>query len=176
MAFLLLQPCFTFPLWSWWKTSQVYRHVLIEDELLMSHSCVEASVWPDFLTFVRRPVHVALKRVELEECVKWMVPFAVALRELGGSPMKTFTGIPADDMHNIQSHASYITWLVRKNEAFLASVSDPVRSEEKSLCSALLNLWKNRSRSAVYKTTSSTGHTRLFEVDSETGRSANHHD
>lgn len=78
-------------------------------------------MWPDFLTFVRPSVHVALKRVELEECVKWMVPFAVALRELGGSPMKTFTGIPAEDMHNIQPHASYMTWLVRKNEAFLAS-------------------------------------------------------
>lgn len=53
----------------------------------------------------------ALKRVEVEECVAWMVPFAMALREVGGSPMKTFTGIPADDMHNIQTHASYLTWL-----------------------------------------------------------------
>ncbi|AWP02033.1 putative G1/S-specific cyclin-E1 [Scophthalmus maximus] len=53
----------------------------------------------------------ALKRVEVEECVRWMVPFAMALREVGGLPMKTFTGIPADDMHNIQSHASFLTWL-----------------------------------------------------------------
>ncbi|KAK2919672.1 hypothetical protein Q8A73_001876 [Channa argus] len=53
----------------------------------------------------------ALKRVEVEECVRWMVPFAMALREFGGSPMKTFTGISGDDMHNIQSHAPYITWL-----------------------------------------------------------------
>lgn len=42
-----------------------------------------------------------------------MVPFATALREVGGSTMKMFTGIPADDMHNIQTHASYMTWLVR---------------------------------------------------------------
>ncbi|XP_069565971.1 G1/S-specific cyclin-E1 [Brachyistius frenatus] len=53
----------------------------------------------------------ALKRVEVEECVRWMAPFAMALREVGGSPMKTFTGIPADDMHNIQTHAAYLTWL-----------------------------------------------------------------
>ncbi|XP_041793744.1 G1/S-specific cyclin-E1 [Chelmon rostratus] len=53
----------------------------------------------------------ALKRVEVEKCVRWMVPFAMALRELGGSRMRTFTGIPADDMHNIQTHASYIAWL-----------------------------------------------------------------
>uniref|UniRef100_A0A3Q0RGR3 Cyclin E1 n=1 Tax=Amphilophus citrinellus TaxID=61819 RepID=A0A3Q0RGR3_AMPCI len=53
----------------------------------------------------------ALKRAELEECVRWMVPFAMALREVGSSPMKTFLGIPADDMHNIQTHAPYMTWL-----------------------------------------------------------------
>lgn len=55
---------------------------------------------------------LALKKAEVEECVRWMVPFAMALREFGGSPMKTFAGIPADDMHNIQSHAAYLTWLV----------------------------------------------------------------
>uniref|UniRef100_A0A3Q2X5U9 Cyclin E1 n=1 Tax=Haplochromis burtoni TaxID=8153 RepID=A0A3Q2X5U9_HAPBU len=53
----------------------------------------------------------ALKRVEVEECVRWMVPFAMALREVGSSPMKTFPGISADDMHNIQTHAPYVTWL-----------------------------------------------------------------
>lgn len=53
-----------------------------------------------------------LKRAELEECVRWMVPFAMALREVGGSSVKAFTGIPADNVHNIQTHASYMTWLV----------------------------------------------------------------
>uniref|UniRef100_A0A3P9JE41 Cyclin E1 n=1 Tax=Oryzias latipes TaxID=8090 RepID=A0A3P9JE41_ORYLA len=53
----------------------------------------------------------ALKRVEVEECVRWMVPFAVALREVGGSAMKAFVGIPAEDVHNIQTHAAYLTWL-----------------------------------------------------------------
>lgn len=60
-------------------------------------------------------VLAALKRVEVEECVRWMVPFAIALQEVGGSSMRTFTGISADDMHNIQTHASYITWLVRES-------------------------------------------------------------
>lgn len=53
----------------------------------------------------------ALKGSEVDECVRWMVPFAMALRERSGQPMKTFAGIPADDMHNIQIHASYLTWL-----------------------------------------------------------------
>ncbi|KAM4743810.1 G1/S-specific cyclin-E1 isoform 2-T4 [Anableps anableps] len=53
----------------------------------------------------------ALKKVEVEECVRWMVPFAMVLREVGGSRMKTFAGIPADDMHNIQSHSSYLALL-----------------------------------------------------------------
>lgn len=60
-------------------------------------------------------VHAALKRVELEECVRWMLPFAMALREVGGSSMKTFPGIPADDMHNIQMHVPYMTWLVSES-------------------------------------------------------------
>lgn len=53
----------------------------------------------------------ALKRVEVEQCVRWMVPFAMALREVGGSAMKSFEGISKDDTHNIQTHASYMTWL-----------------------------------------------------------------
>lgn len=66
--------------------------------------------------FIRPPpFYAALKRVEVEECVRWMVPFAMALREVGGTPMKTFTGISADDMHNIQTHAPYLTWLVNKS-------------------------------------------------------------
>lgn len=74
---------------------------------------------PRLITYVHPSVHAALKRVELEECVRWMVPFAMALREVGGLPMKTFTGIPADDMHNIQTHASYMAWLVREKEKAL---------------------------------------------------------
>lgn len=53
----------------------------------------------------------ALKGAEVEECVRWMVPFAIVLRENEGRPMKTFTGISADDMHNIQTHAAYLTWM-----------------------------------------------------------------
>uniref|UniRef100_A0A672IAW7 Cyclin E1 n=1 Tax=Salarias fasciatus TaxID=181472 RepID=A0A672IAW7_SALFA len=53
----------------------------------------------------------ALKRAELEECVRWMEPFAMALREAGTLPMKQFVGIAAEDMHNIQTHAPYMTWL-----------------------------------------------------------------
>ncbi|CAL1603279.1 unnamed protein product [Knipowitschia caucasica] len=53
----------------------------------------------------------ALKGSEVEECVRWMVPFAMALKEDEGRPMKTFTGISDDDMHNIQTHTAYLTWL-----------------------------------------------------------------
>uniref|UniRef100_H2RL04 Cyclin E1 n=1 Tax=Takifugu rubripes TaxID=31033 RepID=H2RL04_TAKRU len=53
----------------------------------------------------------ALKRAELEECVRWMVPFAMALREVSGASLKSFPGIPEDDVHNIQIHASYMAWL-----------------------------------------------------------------
>uniref|UniRef100_A0A674N0X3 Cyclin E1 n=1 Tax=Takifugu rubripes TaxID=31033 RepID=A0A674N0X3_TAKRU len=45
-------------------------------------------------------------------CVRWMVPFAMALREVSGASLKSFPGIPEDDVHNIQTHASYMAWLV----------------------------------------------------------------
>lgn len=44
--------------------------------------------------------------------MRWMVPFAMALREVGGASLKTFPGIPEEDVHNIQTHASYMAWLV----------------------------------------------------------------
>lgn len=52
-----------------------------------------------------------LKRSDVEGCVRWMVPFAMALRETSSSSMKTFPGIPADDVHNIQTHVAYMAWL-----------------------------------------------------------------
>ncbi|XP_027869656.1 G1/S-specific cyclin-E1 isoform X1 [Xiphophorus couchianus] len=67
----------------------------------------------------------ALKRVELEECVRWMVPFAMVLREAGGSPMKTFTGITADDMHNIQSHSSFLSLLAKAQSYHSVDLKDP---------------------------------------------------
>ncbi|XP_060767260.1 G1/S-specific cyclin-E1 isoform X2 [Neoarius graeffei] len=54
-----------------------------------------------------------LKWCDVERCVRWMVPFAMALREVGSSSLKTFKGIPAENMHNIQSHAPYLDWLGR---------------------------------------------------------------
>lgn len=53
-----------------------------------------------------------LKWCDLEECVRWMVPFAMSIREAGSSALKTFKGIAADDMHNIQTHVAYLEWLV----------------------------------------------------------------
>ncbi|XP_062845781.1 G1/S-specific cyclin-E1 [Trichomycterus rosablanca] len=52
-----------------------------------------------------------LKWSDVESCVRWMVPFAMAIREVGSSTLKTFKGIPADDTHNIQTHVAYLDWL-----------------------------------------------------------------
>ncbi|XP_038824908.1 G1/S-specific cyclin-E1-like [Salvelinus namaycush] len=55
----------------------------------------------------------ALKWSDVEECVRWMVPFAMSIREVGSSALRTFKGIPADDMHNIQTHAAYLDWMAK---------------------------------------------------------------
>ncbi|XP_032557335.1 G1/S-specific cyclin-E1 isoform X2 [Chiroxiphia lanceolata] len=50
---------------------------------------------------------------EIEECVKWMVPFAMALREVGSSKLKHFSGIAPEDLHNIQTHINSFDLLDR---------------------------------------------------------------
>ncbi|NXB89737.1 CCNE1 protein, partial [Vidua chalybeata] len=50
---------------------------------------------------------------EIEDCVKWMVPFAMALREVGSSKLKHFSGIAPEDLHNIQMHINSFDLLDR---------------------------------------------------------------
>ncbi|XP_068882914.1 G1/S-specific cyclin-E1 isoform X2 [Aphelocoma coerulescens] len=53
------------------------------------------------------------KFCEIEKCVKWMVPFAMALREVGSSKLKHFSGIAPEDLHNIQTHINSFDLLDR---------------------------------------------------------------
>ncbi|KAA0723572.1 G1/S-specific cyclin-E1 [Triplophysa tibetana] len=69
-----------------------------------------------------------LKWCDLDECVKWMVPFAMSIREAGSSTLKTFKGIEADDMHNIQTHVSYLEWLGRVHSYQLVDIESSQRS------------------------------------------------
>lgn len=109
MASWPLRRSFTSRPWRWWRACPVnWSHTGIFVVLTSRRSCGSHGslrVYP--------PVRAALKRVEVEQCVRWMVPFAMTLREVGSSAMKSFAGISAEDMHNIQTHASYMTWLVR---------------------------------------------------------------
>ncbi|XP_053256236.1 G1/S-specific cyclin-E1 [Podarcis raffonei] len=59
---------------------------------------------------------------EIQDCVKWMVPFAVAIKEVGSSPLKHFRGVPLEDLHNIQMHINTFNLLdkVQEKQAALA--------------------------------------------------------
>ena len=59
---------------------------------------------------------------EIEECVKWMVPFAMAIREVGSSKLKHFRGIAPEDLHNIQTHINSLDLLdkAQAKQAILA--------------------------------------------------------
>ncbi|XP_034281623.1 G1/S-specific cyclin-E1 [Pantherophis guttatus] len=67
---------------------------------------------------------------DIEKCVKWMVPFAMAIKEVGSSVLKHFRGVPAEDLHNIQTHINSFDLLdkARSKQAMLA---------EKNRCSPL---------------------------------------
>uniref|UniRef100_A0A8C5USD3 G1/S-specific cyclin-E1 n=1 Tax=Microcebus murinus TaxID=30608 RepID=A0A8C5USD3_MICMU len=63
---------------------------------------------------------------DIETCVKWMVPFAMAIRETGSSKLKHFRGVPADDAHNIQTHRGSLD-LLDKAQAKKAILSEQNR-------------------------------------------------
>ncbi|XP_003798495.1 G1/S-specific cyclin-E1 [Otolemur garnettii] len=63
---------------------------------------------------------------DIEHCVKWMVPFAMVIRETGSSKLKHFRGVPADDAHNIQTHRDSLD-LLDKAQAKKAILSEQNR-------------------------------------------------
>uniref|UniRef100_A0A8C7E148 Cyclin E1 n=1 Tax=Naja naja TaxID=35670 RepID=A0A8C7E148_NAJNA len=67
---------------------------------------------------------------DIEKCVKWMIPFAMAIKEVGSSVLKHFKGVPAEDFHNIQTHINTFDLLdkAQSKQAMLA---------EKNRCSPL---------------------------------------
>uniref|UniRef100_A0A8V5H208 Uncharacterized protein n=1 Tax=Melopsittacus undulatus TaxID=13146 RepID=A0A8V5H208_MELUD len=59
---------------------------------------------------------------EIEECVKWMVPFAMAIREVGSSKLKHFRHIAPEDLDTIQMHINSLDLLdkAQAKQALLA--------------------------------------------------------
>ncbi|XP_062997268.1 G1/S-specific cyclin-E1 [Elgaria multicarinata webbii] len=64
---------------------------------------------------------------DIEDCVKWMVPFAMSIREVGSSALKRFRGIPSEDLHNIQTHINTFD-LLDKAQAKQAMLAERNRS------------------------------------------------
>ncbi|XP_062967659.1 G1/S-specific cyclin-E1 isoform X2 [Cynocephalus volans] len=63
---------------------------------------------------------------DIENCVKWMVPFAMVIRETGSSKLKHFRGVAAEDAHNIQTHINSLD-LLDKAQAKKAILSEQNR-------------------------------------------------
>uniref|UniRef100_A0A7N5KKV9 G1/S-specific cyclin-E1 n=1 Tax=Ailuropoda melanoleuca TaxID=9646 RepID=A0A7N5KKV9_AILME len=63
---------------------------------------------------------------DIEKCVKWMVPFAMVIRETGSSKLKHFRGVPDEDSHNIQTHVNSLD-LLDKAQAKKAILSEQNR-------------------------------------------------
>ncbi|XP_053127346.1 G1/S-specific cyclin-E1 [Hemicordylus capensis] len=64
---------------------------------------------------------------DIEDCVRWMVPFAMAIGEEGTSTLRPFPGIPSEDLHNIQTHISTFD-LLDKAELKKAMLAEKNRS------------------------------------------------
>ncbi|KAJ6665952.1 hypothetical protein lerEdw1_000856 [Lerista edwardsae] len=59
---------------------------------------------------------------DIQDCVRWMVPFAMAIKEVGSSTLKQFRGVPLEDLHNIQTHVNTLDLLdkAQAKQAILA--------------------------------------------------------
>ncbi|XP_045235645.1 G1/S-specific cyclin-E1 isoform X5 [Macaca fascicularis] len=64
---------------------------------------------------------------DIENCVKWMVPFAMVIRETGSSKLKHFRGVADEDAHNIQTHRDSLD-LLDKARAKKAMLSEQNRA------------------------------------------------
>ncbi len=49
---------------------------------------------------------------DIVQCVQWMAPFAMTLREAGTVDLKFFQSIPRENLHNIQTHSVDMSLLV----------------------------------------------------------------
>ncbi|XP_051562832.1 G1/S-specific cyclin-E1-like [Myxocyprinus asiaticus] len=102
--------------------------ILDVKSLEFSYSLLAASALYHFSSLELVMKVSGLKWCDLEECVKWMVPFAMSIREAGSSALKTFKGIASDDMHNIQTHVPYLEWLGKVHSYQLVDIESSQRS------------------------------------------------
>ncbi|KAI4898642.1 hypothetical protein NFI96_025998 [Prochilodus magdalenae] len=109
--------------------------ILDVKSLEFSYSLLAASALFHFSSLELVMKVSGLKWSDVERCVKWMVPFAMSIREVGSSSLKAFKGIPEDDAHNIQTHASYLEWLGR---AYAYELVDLERSQRSPVPSGVL--------------------------------------
>ncbi|XP_072527390.1 G1/S-specific cyclin-E1 [Salminus brasiliensis] len=109
--------------------------VLDVKSLEFSNSLLAASALFHFSSLELVVKVSGLKWCDVERCVRWMVPFAMSIREVGSSALRTFKGIPEDDAHNIQTHTSYLEWLGR---AYTYEPVDLERSQSSPVPSGVL--------------------------------------
>ena len=55
---------------------------------------------------------VGLQWVDVAQCIQWMAPFAMVLRELGPVEVKFFSQVPSESTHNVQTHVIDLGLLV----------------------------------------------------------------
>ena len=58
------------------------------------------------------PSSVGLQWVDVAQCIQWMAPFAMVLRELGPVELKFFSQVPSESTHNVQTHVIDLGLLV----------------------------------------------------------------
>ncbi|XP_006867446.1 PREDICTED: G1/S-specific cyclin-E1 [Chrysochloris asiatica] len=96
------------------------------DSLEFSYGVLAASAMYHFSSSELMQKVSGYEWCDIEKCVKWMVPFAMVIRETGSSKLKYFRGIPLEETHHVQTHINSLD-LLEKVQGKKALLSDQNR-------------------------------------------------
>jgi cyclin E len=100
--------CLQFP-YSILTTSALYH--MSSDQIALSVSGMQLEVVSHALSF-KLLLFAGYNWTDIAACVQWMAPFATTLRESGSVELKSFSQVPPEASHNIQSHVVDLSMLV----------------------------------------------------------------
>ncbi|NWW94789.1 CCNE1 protein, partial [Rhynochetos jubatus] len=92
-----------------------------------TYGLLAASAFYHFSSFELMQKVSGYEWYEVERCVTWMVPFAMAIREVGSSQLKHFRGIAPEVFHSIQTHIRSLD-LLDKAQAIQAMLAEQSRT------------------------------------------------
>ncbi|KAK3532563.1 hypothetical protein QTP86_024149, partial [Hemibagrus guttatus] len=96
--------------------------ILDINSLEFKYGVLAAAAFCHFISFEVVQKVSGLTWEAVESCVNWMAPFVETMMGYESAKLKTFAKVSSEDRHNIQTHISYLSMLVRKQDKLVILV------------------------------------------------------